>query len=144
VVGWLGWSTFALYPNHLTLVGYPVWFDNGEYMHQVSTQSLNFDYRSNTVLYGSDMTGGSSGGPWIANLGAASVWTTGGQFPSLDGKATGGLEPFRNQVVAVTSYGPAPRNLAAMNLKYQGASVFDNSFSDLYSNICGAAAGNCK
>lgn len=131
VTGWLGTATNSLTPNHAYLLGYPAAFDNGAKMHQVAAQSLG-TYNNNTALYGSDMTGGSSGGPWIKNFG-----------DPADGQS-GGLDPTRNQVVGVTSFGftdPAP--------KMQGSSILDTRFSNasgtgIFNVTCAHQAGNCQ
>jgi hypothetical protein len=62
VVGTLGIQTQALAENHATLLGYPYNLDSGEKMHQVTAGSF-LPFWNNTVLYGSDMSNGSSGGP---------------------------------------------------------------------------------
>lgn len=123
VVGYLGYQTHRLIPNHVHLLGYPVAFDGGERMHQVAAQS----YRKNsneTALYGSDMTGGSSGGPWIMNFGRAAS----GQ--------SGGTEPARNQVIGVTSYGYEPSQLV-------GSSTLNDSFVSILNQACSRRSGNC-
>ena len=124
MVGYLGYRTDRLIPNHAHLLGYPAAFDGGERMHQVTAQS----YRKsgeNTVIYGSDMTEGSSGGPWIMNFG-----------PTAAGQA-GFAEPARNQVIGVTSYGYS----AAIPI--QGSSTLDANFVSLLSGACAHQAGNC-
>lgn len=125
VVGYLGFQTNRLIPNHAHLLGYPVAFDGGERMHQVTAQSYKRNGQYNTVLYGSDMTGGSSGGPWIMNFGAASS----GQ--------TGAKEPARNLVIGLTSYGYE-------SLQLLGSSTLDDNFTSLLSNACSHRDGNCQ
>lgn len=125
ITGSLGYQTNTLLPNHAHLLGYPVAFDSGVRMHQVTSQS-HAAGGNNTVLYGSDMTGGSSGGPWVMNFGAASS----GQ--------TGGLQPARNRVIGITSYGfvdPA--------IKIQGSSIPDSRFIGILNQICANQPGNC-
>ncbi|ASQ46466.1 trypsin-like serine peptidase [Legionella clemsonensis] len=125
VTGVLGWKTYSLIPNHVHLLGYPCNLDSCQLMHQVSAES----YRAvvpNNVEYGSDMQGGSSGGPWVQNFGMPAR----GQ--------TGGLNPARNAVVGVTSYG-------YVDTRYmlQGSSVLDNRFIALLNTICARRSGNC-
>ena len=68
----------------------------------------NVTYSNNTVI-GSNMDGGSSGGPWIINFGKAQVLTG----------ETQGSAPNLNTVVGVTSWGYADKSY-----KEQGASPF--------------------
>jgi V8-like Glu-specific endopeptidase len=125
VAGILGFQLQSLIPNHVNLLGYPCNFDSCQKMHQVTAESA-VSVAPNNVEYGSDMGGGSSGGPWIQNFGKFSV----GQ--------TGGLNPGLNRVVGVTSWG---YNNSA--LKGQGASNFNAEFTTLLNNLCAHRAGNC-
>ena len=125
VVGYLGYHTNILQRNHTKKLGYPGNLDRGEVMHQVDSGNFR-DGGSNTVLYGSDARGGSSGGPWVMNFGAQSQ----GQ--------TGGLRPWPNRIVGVTSYGyidPAP--------KVQGSSILNNEFLNILNTACNHRPGNC-
>jgi len=125
VTGWLGYQTNSLMPNHVTMLGYPVNLDYGTKMHQVHAGMFRAT-SSNCAEAGSDMTGGSSGGPWVQNFGVPAS----GQV--------GGAKPGMNRIVGVTSYGhtnPAPR--AA------GSSVLDSRFVGLINNAC-AVARNCN
>jgi hypothetical protein len=45
-------------------------------MHQVDSASFRAT-DEDTVLYGLDMTGGSSGGPWVENFGVQAAGQTG-------------------------------------------------------------------
>ena len=105
VTGYLGYRTHGLLPNHTKQLGYPANHDFGEIMHQVDSQHF-VPFDQGTVLYGNDMGGGSSGGPWVENFGSKAV----GQ--------TDGLAPFPNSVVGVTSFGfvPPPRLQALRQL----------------------------
>jgi V8-like Glu-specific endopeptidase len=127
VVGWLGTYTYALNNNHLNMLGYPCNIDGCSLMHQVTAQSHN-TASPNCVEYGSDMGGGSSGGPWVQNFGNAGV-----------GEPTYGEQnSLRNLVTGVTSYG-----YVDVTVKIQGASMFDSTFTALYHNMCGVAS-NCS
>jgi hypothetical protein len=56
------------------------------------------DGGNNTVKYGTAMSHGASGGPWVQDFGVAPNWTPGTSDPSV---------PMgTNMVVGVTSYGP--------------------------------------
>ncbi len=124
--GWLGYRTNALNPNHTKKLGYPASMDQGEVMHEVDSGSYG-PSDNDTVLYGSDMTGGSSGGPWVENFGVFAV----GQ--------TGGLQPNPNRVVGVTSYG-----YVATDPKVQGSSILKEEFSTILATACAHRTGNCQ
>jgi V8-like Glu-specific endopeptidase len=125
VTGWFGFRTNALTPNHTKKIGYPGNHDSGEIMHQVDSQHFEAG-GANTVLYGSDMRGGSSGGLWIENFGVQAV----GQ--------TGGLQPNPNRAVGVTSYG-----FVDTDPKVQGSSILGQEFLDLRNAACAHRTGNC-
>jgi V8-like Glu-specific endopeptidase len=125
VVGTLGYRTSALMPNHTKKVGYPGNHDSGQIMHQVDSQH-HLAAAQNTVLFGSDMGGGSSGGAWIENFGVQAA----GQ--------TGGLQPWPNRVVGVTSYG-----YVSTDPKVQGSSILNQEFLNILNAACQHRAGNC-
>lgn len=125
VVGNLTFRADQLADNHLTLLGYAGNLDDGEEIHQVTTGDF-FDFRDGTVGYGSDMGGGSSGGPWIQNFNRKAV----GQ--------SGGRNRARLAVVGVTSYGFTDDAIRA-----QGASILDRDFRLLYRDACLNQDGNC-
>lgn len=125
VTGYLGYRTQSLIPNHATLLGYPVNLDSGEIMHQVTAGS--FRRRSpNAAEYGSDMGGGSSGGPWVQNFGVRAVGQTDGSNNGV------------NQVIGVTSYGSS--STAPL---YEGSSILDSRFTDILDTICSQRSRNC-
>jgi hypothetical protein len=104
------------------MLGYPVGFDSGEVMHQVNSQFVR-SASPNCAEYPSDMTGGSSGGPWVEDFGFI---------------ATGQIVPFSNRIVGVVSYGPTDSSL-----KYQGSSIFNGEFADLLNYACTFRATSC-
>lgn len=128
-VGKLTTAIGHLFDTHVSILGYPCNFDSCNIMQRVDSgdhRPASTAAGNNAYEYGSDMTGGSSGGPWIENFG--------------DPKAaapTGGYAT-RNAVVGVTSY---IYNDAAILI--EGASQFNADFSTLLSNACANAAGNC-
>lgn len=125
VTGKLGFVINLAADNHLHMLGFPANLDNGEEMHQITTGDY-YTYIDNTVLYGSDMSGGSSGGPWVQNFNRKSQ----GQG--------GGYNKARAAVVGVVSYGTessAPR--------IQGASVLNRDFKVLRQEACFNQSGNC-
>ena len=125
VTGWFGYRTNALMPNHNKKLGYPANHDNGQIMHQVDSQHFRAGGQ-NTVLYGSDMRGGSSGGPWVENFGV-----------KASGQA-GGLKPWPNRIIGVTSYG-----YVATGPKVQGSSILNQEFLNILNAACSHRSGNC-
>ena len=124
-LGYLGYHTLALSPNHATLVGYPQSFDNGNIMHQTTSESAFGPY-TNCYEYGTNHTGGSSGGPWVENMGQSAVGEPSGLFPS------------RNLVIGITSYG-----YTDAAVKLQGSSTPDSRFTDMLTLVCNHKVGNC-
>jgi hypothetical protein len=125
VTGYLGYQTLSLSPNHAHLLGYPCNLDSCQKMHQVTAQNGQ-TVSPNNVEYGSDMRGGSSGGPWVQNFGELAI----GQ--------SGGLNAGLNRVVAVTSY-----VYNSLDPKVEGASIPDSRFINLLNTICTHRSGNC-
>jgi V8-like Glu-specific endopeptidase len=127
-----GKYNFAL--NHLsdtavTMLGYPCNFDSCNIMQRVDTS----DHRTppgtsgtNAYEYGSDMTGGSSGGPWLENFGNPASAAPSGGYNT------------RNAVVAVTSYGYNDAGVLIL-----GASQLNADWTNVYNYACGLASGNC-
>jgi V8-like Glu-specific endopeptidase len=126
-------ATGHLFDTAVTMLGYPCNFDNCNIMQRNDSS----DHRGSGVPagqngdhayeYGSDMTGGSSGGPWVENFGDPQSAAPGG--PAFN---------VRNTIVAVTSYGftdPAVRIL--------GASEFNADFTSIKNTACAFQAGNC-
>jgi V8-like Glu-specific endopeptidase len=127
LLGWLGWQTLSLSGNHAHLIGYPCNLGSCNEMIQVSAQAFS-NAANNTVTYGSNMRGGSSGGPWIMNFGLQ---------PSCS-EGCGGSDTGYNRIIGVTSYGPV-----ATDPLYQGASILDSRWTSLWTSSCGHRAGNC-
>ena len=116
--------------THVTILGYPCNFDSCNIMqrndssdHRVGTTAVG----NNAFEYGSDMTGGSSGGPWVENFG-----------DPASAAPTGSRNLTRNSVVGVTSYG-----FTDPSVKVLGASGFNAEFTSILNTACGNAAGNC-
>ncbi|MDD5273893.1 MAG: trypsin-like serine protease, partial [Methylovulum sp.] len=123
--GWNGYSYASFLGTtsaQISQLGYPQAINSGTAM--LRTDSLGYvsgSYSNNTVI-GSLQTGGSSGGPWLVNL---------GMTPSLSGTNFGSAAKH-NVVVGVTSWGytsDAP--------KEQGASPFtSNNIVSLVNSAC--------
>jgi hypothetical protein len=116
VVGYFGYQTLKLRPNHAHLLGYASNFDSGQRLHQVTAQAFRAA-AANNAEYGSDMRAGSIGGPLVQDF---------GDNPSL-AKIIGVLSYFN------TSTGP----------KLEGASIPDSRFTSLLNTVCAHRAGNC-
>jgi len=117
-----------LFDNHATMLGYPCNFDSCNIMQRNDSS----DHRGSGVEgstafeYGSDMTGGSSGGPWVQNFGDPMAAAPTGNWVE------------RNAVIAVTSYG-----YVDPNVKILGASQFNANFTSIRTTACAHKAGNC-
>eukprot|EP00048_Salpingoeca_helianthica_P008238 m.120276 g.120276 ORF g.120276 m.120276 type:complete len:448 (+) comp14551_c1_seq1:541-1884(+) len=122
-VGWLGMALGVVSPNLITQFGYPCNIDNCAKMHRVDTSSSVFG-GNNCYQYGSDMTGGASGGPWIQNFGLPG---SGQPAPWYSGRT------LVNAVVGVTSYGPSNPNTD----RYLGASNLDSRVTSTINLACG-------
>ncbi|MEH2334679.1 trypsin-like serine peptidase [Nostoc sp.] len=125
VVGHFGYKTLDLLPNHVTILGYPGNLDSGQKMHQVTAGSYGSG-GNNTAIYGSDMAGGSSGGPWVENFGIGAVGQVDGSDRTL------------NQIVGVTSYGST-----SVKPLYEGSSILDTRFTSILKTACAWKSGNC-
>lgn len=125
VTGRLGYKTNSLNTNHIKMLGYPVALDNGHIMHQVDSGSPAAG-GSGTVLYGSDLTGGASGGPWIQNFGIRA-----------EGQPSAGDDEM-NRLVGITSY-----VFTASEPKVAGSSILNSEFTTLLGEACARDAGNC-
>jgi V8-like Glu-specific endopeptidase len=127
--GWNGYSFNGSGQALITQLGYPVDLDGGYVMERTDSQGSTTPSLSNNTIIGSLMTGGSSGGPWVVNLGTA---------PSLNGTSYGNAANH-NIVVGVTSWGYT--NLA---VKQQGAAPFtSNNIVVLVNAVCAATPGAC-
>jgi len=125
VVGRLTYALDLLADNHVHIVGYPGNLDDGEQMHQITSGDY-FAFDDNTVVYGSDMEGGSSGGPWVQN------------FSRLARGQRGGRNRKHLAIVGVTSYGFQDQRIRA-----QGASNLTEDFAILREQACLHQTGNC-
>jgi hypothetical protein len=96
------------------------------------TQGYTYAAFSNNTIIGSLMTGGSSGGPWVVNLGLT---------PAVASPTTFGSAASHNIVVGVTSWGytntsPGP--------KQQGAAPFTSgNIVVLVNTVCARTPGAC-
>ena len=132
--GWFGygWNGYGYNGSSQALIaqlGYPVALDGGLIMERTDSQGFVAGALSNNTIIGSLMTGGSSGGPWLVNL---------GMRPSLSGISFGSAA-VHNVVVGATSWGYT--NSA---IKQQGASPFTSgNIVVLVNAVCSATPAAC-
>ena len=128
--GWNGWG-FVGGKTQITQLGYPGSHDSGQMMQRTESQGfVSAASASNTVI-GSRQTGGSSGGPWLVNLGSPASLTP--------GEASYGTYPNYNIVVGATSWG-----YISLSPKQQGASPFlSTNIVPLVSSACSALPSAC-
>ena len=132
--GWYGygWNGYSYNPSGFALIdqlGYPVALDSGVYMERNESQGFVSASNSNNTSIGSLMTGGSSGGPWLVNLGMP---------PALSGTGFGNAASH-NVVVGVTSWG-----YTDTTVKQQGASPFTSgNIVTLVNTVCGSTPAAC-
>jgi V8-like Glu-specific endopeptidase len=131
--GWFGyWYGGGFTSNGLfqiTQLGYPAGLDNAAYMERNDSYGYTNSSLSNNTIIGSNMNGGSSGGPWVENFGLPSGLTgeTNGSFPN------------QNVVVGVTSWG-----YTDASVKEQGAAPFTSgNIGALVTSVCTANPGAC-
>jgi V8-like Glu-specific endopeptidase len=122
VTGKLNFATNRLEDNHLTILGYPGKLDGGERM-QITNAQMYKSLEKNTYLYGSNMSEGASGGPWIEHFG-------------IDPKVIGQNTMVRNLLVGVSS-------AATPNRKCVAASNLNEGFMKIVRKACAKKSGNC-
>jgi V8-like Glu-specific endopeptidase len=122
--GWLGWQYPDLIGKHNTVFGYPANLDSGLTNHRVDS-NVN-QGGGNTGVWGSDMTGGSSGGGVVFNLRV-----------DYSGEPSG-WDFNANRLVSVVSYG-----YTTTSVMVQGGSQFDSRFQTLLNNTCASYSWAC-
>jgi V8-like Glu-specific endopeptidase len=128
--GWNGWGFTANALTQITQIGYPVGLDNGMLMERNDSYGYTSPSNLNNTIIGSNMNGGSSGGPWINNFGL---------MPTLTGE-TSGPYPTSNMVVGVTSWG-----YSGSLQKEMGASPFlSTNIVSLINAACAGTSTRCK
>lgn len=124
--GTLGVQYPAMIGKHVTVIGYPGNLDSGGVMHRVDSMVNNYGSLNNGT-WGSDMQGGSSGGPVILNYRVN--YTNSSSLPQ-DNNA--------NMAVSVVSWGYT--NTA---VKIQGGSQFDSTLASTLTAACTAYPWAC-
>jgi V8-like Glu-specific endopeptidase len=126
--GWNGYG-FAGTITQITQLGYPVGLDNAAYMERTDTYGYtNSTYSHNTII-GTNMNGGSSGGPYLVNFGLPAALTG----------ETNGSAPASQIVVGVNSWG-----YTSTAPKEGGAAPFTSgNIVPIVTAACTATPGNC-
>jgi V8-like Glu-specific endopeptidase len=126
--GWNGYG-FVNSITQITQLGYPVGLDNAAYMERTDSYGYTDGNNSSNTVIGSNMNGGSSGGPWLVNFGIA---------PALTGE-TNGSASIPDIVVGVTSWG-----YTSTSPKEQGAAPFtSNNIVVLVNAVCSGGPPFC-
>ena len=131
-VGVNGFSYNASGQVLITQLGYPVALDGGLLQQRTDSQGFTAASLSSNTVIGSLQTGGSSGGPWVVNLGIP---------PVLSGVGFG-TAAAANVVVGVTSWGYGG---TGAGIKQQGASRFTaTNITALVNAACTATPAACS
>ena len=116
--------------TQITQLGYPAGLNNDAYMERTDSYGYVSSGNSNNTVIGSNMNGGSSGGPWVINFGLPSALTG----------ETNGSAPAANTVVGVTSWG-----YTSTSPKEQGAAPFTSgNVVALVNAACSATPAACS
>ena len=127
--GYNGWGFNSSGQSLINQIGYPVALDGGVMEERNNSQGYVSAGNSNNTIIGSLETGGSSGGPWLNNLG----------YPPVLSGVSYGTYSNANIVVGVTSWG-----YNDATVKQQGAAPFtSNNIVPLLSTACAAYATYC-
>ena len=131
--GWYGYGYggygYVSNITEITQLGYPAGLDNATLMERDDSYGYVSSGNSNNTVIGSNMNGGSSGGPWLVNFGFA---------PTLTGE-TNGSAPAGDIVVGVTSWG-----YTSNTPKEQGAAPFlSTNIQVLITAACAATPAAC-
>jgi len=127
VTGWLGFQTNQLAPNAVTILGYPANLDRGRQMHHTTSSDWDTVDGTDAIVYGSDMGGGASGGPWVMNFGKRAQ----GQ--------NRGRNRLDNRIVGHSSFGSSDPNFLVL-----GSSPLDGAYRDLFNEACSGDTRNCQ
>lgn len=125
ITGWMGYQYPSMIGKHMTVLGYPGNMALGEKQHRVDSMVL--DGGGNNGVYGSDMQGGSSGGPIILNF---RISYPNSQPAPLDNGAT--------RLTSVVSWG-----YVNPNVHVQGGSAFDANWGSMLTGLCAAVPASC-
>lgn len=128
--GWNGWGFTPNGLTQITQIGYPAGLDNAALMERNDSYGYKAATLSNNTIIGSNMNGGSSGGPWVVNFGYASLPLTG---------ETAGNYSLPNIIMGVTSWG-----YTNFDVKEQGASAFTSyNIVPILNVVCAGSNPRC-
>lgn len=153
-VGWMayGWNNYSFVSSAKTgnlataaisTLGYPGLMDSGKIMQRTDGPTYTTTVCGAKQLWqGSNLTGGSSGGPWVVNFSGRNAVLSGGAVPGTDSTIA---------VVGVTSWGSSDPNAPkdnyssqfAQNVQYPNASYGSygaGNIGSLLNTLCSAAA----
>lgn len=123
--GTMGYTYPAMIGRHVSVLGYPANLDSGAQMHRVESMANNGG--SNNGIWGSDMTGGSSGGPVVLNFRQDYAGLTG---YTQDNSAV--------RLVSNVSWG-----YTNPSVQVQGGSQFNSTWGSMLSATCSAYPWAC-
>lgn len=132
LTGWFGaaWDGYGFTPSgeaHITQLGYPGGLDGGRQMIRNDSTAYASQGSSYNTVIGSSMDGGSSGGPWVVNLGVEPVYGI-----------SSGYESNPNMIIGVTSWGSDDQT------EQQGASPFlSSNIGELFAAACADFPSAC-
>lgn len=124
--GWLGWGYPLSIGRHNTVLGYPANLDLAGQLHRVDSGVTDYGSFGNGTI-GSDMQGGSSGGPWVLN------WRV-----DYSDSSTAPSENWGNIVTSVTSWG-----YVSSTPKVQGGTQFNATFANILNSACTSHPSAC-
>jgi V8-like Glu-specific endopeptidase len=123
--GWLGYKLNSMIGKHVTSNGYPCNLDQCGIAHRVDSMVTNAG--TNNGAYGSDMGGGSSGGPVVLNF-----------RQDYTNSEAGAMDNEGRMVTGVVSWGyVSPRP------KVQGSAVLNGEFTTLLNQACAGRPWAC-
>lgn len=135
LAGWFGlaWDGYGFTPegqSHVTQLGYPGSLDGGRQMIRNDSIAYAADGSAYNTVIGSSMDGGSSGGPWVINLGV-----------QPDYAISAGYEADPNMIIGVTSWGFSDDD----EMDEQGASpLLSSNVGELLSAACADYPSACS
>lgn len=135
LVGWYGiaWDGYGFTPSgeaQVTQLGYPSGLDSGRQMIRNDSRATIDNGSAYNTLIGSPMDAGSSGGPWVINLGVPPAYAR-----------SEGYESDPNMLIGVTSWGYTDDEM----WDEQGASPFlSSNVQELLAAACADYPSACS
>ena len=132
MTGWLGvaWDGGGFTGDkrtHVSQLGYPGGIDSASQMIRNDSEGFVDPGQLDATIIGSPMDGGSSGGPWVTNLGIAPVYN----------EALPGSDAEPNTIIGVTSWGMSDSEMVgAAPLTSANIEVLINDACEAYPAAC--------